>query len=303
MVVAAAAGVLPLPFAASVPDLAHIAQPPFQPGGHWLGTDPQGRDVLSLLVFGARTAVLLTVPGAVLAAALGALAGGSAGFWGNAFRLPVPLWLLLLGSLWWGLQLPWPVVGLALGAVGAGGWLLARFSKRPSPAWSVPLDSAVMGMATALDTIPRLVLVVSIAAGAGLSMSSLLVLLAFTAWAHPARLVRAQMLRVRALPFVEAAQAAGIPARRVWLFHALPHAIQPLRTAFPLSIAVLLGLESTLSFLGIGLPPNVASWGYLLGTVRSEPSAWWAFLFPVICLSTSILSLTILARSKNKDDG
>ena len=49
-------------------------------------------------------------------------------------------------------------------------------------------------------------------------------LLILTAWPHPARLVRAQMLRVRQLPFVEAAQAAGVPAWRVWLRHALPHA-------------------------------------------------------------------------------
>ena len=110
------------------------------------------------------------------------------------------------------------------------------------------------------------------------------------------RLVRAQMLRVRTLPFVEAARAAGVPPLRVWLRHALPHALQPLRTALPLSVAGLLGLESTLSFLGIGLPPDVASWGRLMATIRNEPSAWWTFVMPGSCLIVSILSLNSLSR-------
>jgi len=130
-------------------------------------------------------------------------------------------------------------------------------------------------------------------------MPGLLALLTLTAWPHPARLVRAQMLRVRELPFVEAAQAAGMPAGRVWLRHSLPHALQPLRTALPLSIAGLLGLESTLSFLGIGLAPDVASWGRLLATVRDEPTAWWAFTPPFICLSITILSLHITGRYRS----
>jgi peptide/nickel transport system permease protein len=299
LLVAALAAVLPLPYPPAVPDLAHVAQPPMGPGHHWLGTDTQGRDVLSILVFGARTAVLITVPAAVLSAVLGALAGGAAGFWGNALRLPVPYWLLTFGGGWWALQLPGPALGLAAGALGLAALCLIRGGKRRLPTWALPIDSVVMGAATLLDTIPRLVLVVSIAAGAQVSMGGLLALLALTAWPHPARLVRAQTLSVRALPFVEAARAAGIPAAQVWLRHALPHAIQPLRTSFPLSIASLLGLESTLSFLGIGLPPDAASWGHLLATVRSEPTAWWAFIFPSICLLFTILSLSIIAQARS----
>lgn len=292
---AALAPVLPLPYPPSVPDLAHVAQPPFGPGRHWLGTDPQGRDVFATLIFGARTAVLFTLPAAGLAALVGALVGGAAGFWGNKARLAAPYWLLISGGGWWALGLPAPWLGPAA-VLGAA--LALAFRKRlPAPAvWPAPIDAVVMGAATALDTIPRLVLVVALAAGAGVTAPGLLALLTLTAWPHPARLVRAQMLRVRALPFVEAARAAGLPAGRVWLFHALPHAVQPLRTALPLSVAGLLGLESTLSFLGIGLPPDVASWGRLLATVRNEPGAWWVFVFPGICLATSILSLNTLGR-------
>jgi peptide/nickel transport system permease protein len=297
LLAAVLAPVLPLPYSPSVPDLAHVSEPPFGPSQHWLGTDSQGLDVLSQLLFGARTALILTLPAAALATIAGALAGGLAGFWLNSCRLAVPYWLLSAAGGWWLLDLPQagPVlVGTAL----ASGSLIAqaRWRHRPLPAWPLPLDSLLMGTATTLDTIPRLVLVVAMASISGVAIPGLLLLLILTSWPHPARLVRAQMLRVRNLPFIEAARAAGLRPGRVWLWHALPHAIQPLKVAFPLSLAGLLGLESTLSFLGVGLPPNVASWGRLLAGVRYAPTAWWTALFPFLLLVFSMLSLYLLSR-------
>ena len=300
VLVAALAAALPLPYRPGVPDLAHITLAPFGPGQHWLGTDPQGRDVLSVLVFGTRTALLLTVPAAVLAALVGAVAGGAAGFWGNSIRLALPYWLGGAGLAWWGLRLPGPWLGTAAAGSAAVLALLAARRRWALPTWSLPLNTLVLGAATLLDTIPRLVLVVALAAGVGVSAGSLLVLLTLTTWPYPARLVRAQMLRVRAMPYVEAARAVGMPAFRVWWRHALPHALQPLRTAFPLSVAGLLGLESTLSFLGIGLPPDVASWGRLLASGRNEPQAWWLIAFPGIMLVITILSLSVFARNAPK---
>ena len=297
LLVAALAPWLPLAFPPALPDLAHVAQAPFGPGAHWLGTDLQGRDVLSNLVFGARTAVLLTLPAALLATLLGMLLGGAAGFWGNQGRWPVSYWLLAAGGTWWALGLPASGVGLAAAAVGAAGCLAAaRWPRRPQPTWPVPLDAVVLGAAAALDAVPRLLLVLALAAVTEVSAPGMLVLLTLTAWPHPARLVRAQMLRVRSLPYVDAARAAGLPAGRVWWRHALLPAAQPLRAAFPLSIAGLLGLESTLSFLGVGLPPDVASWGHLLSSARNDPSAWWVFLGPSVCLAGTTLSLAALAR-------
>jgi peptide/nickel transport system permease protein len=291
MLVAVAAPVLPLAYSPDALDLAHIAQAPLGPGRHWLGTDGQGRDVLSLLVFGTRTAMLLTVPAALLSALLGAVLGGAAGFWGNRPRVDIGYWAAATGGSWWALRLPVPWLGLVVGALGLAG-LATRGSRLRSLGFRLPLDALVMGGATALDTVPRLVLVVALAASAGgISVSGLLALLTLTAWATPARLVRAQMLSVRELPFVEAARAAGLPIWRIWLNHAIPHAIKPLYTLFPLSLARLLGLESTLSFLGIGLPPEVASWGRLMASYRHEPTAWWLFAFPSIMLISSILLL------------
>jgi peptide/nickel transport system permease protein len=298
VLVALTASALPLPYSPQMLDLAHIAQAPGGPGQHWLGTDTQGRDVLSLLVFGARTAVFLTLPAAILAAIVGGVAGGAAGFWGNRIRVDAGYWAMAAGGAWWAFRLPAPWLGL-LAALGLAYLLLGTSSRRAprSVAWPLPLDALIMGTAAALDTVPHLVLVVAVAASAGgVSALGLLALLTLTAWPNPARLVRAQMLRVRELSFVEAAQAAGLPRWRIWLRHAIPHAINPLRIALPLSLARLLGLESTLSFLGVGLPPEVASWGRLMASFRHEPTAWWLFACPSFMLSTSILSLYFISR-------
>lgn len=303
---------LPLPFAPAVPDLLRVAAPPdwLGPGPrHWLGTDPQGRDVLAGLVYGARQVVLLSLPATVLATVLGALLGGAAGFWGNReLRLPLAGWLLALGGSWWVLALP------GRGAVVPTLLLLAlaarAVARRPYPprwllraAWPVPLDSLLRAGLTLLGAVPRLILVIGLAAGPPLATGQLLGLLVAVAWPEPARLVRTQMLRVRELPFVEAARAAGLPSRLVWFRHALPHACQPLWTTAPLSLAGLVSLESTLAFLGVGLPPDVPSWGRLLGTLRQAPGAWWLVAGPGLTLLLTLLALRRLARTPGSAPG
>ena len=288
--------VLPLPFAAGVPDLAHVAEAPAGANRHWLGTDPQGCDVLSGLLFGARTALLLTLPAALLATLLGGLAGGVAGFWGNHLRVSLPISGLVAIALAWGLGAPPLAVAIGAGALGAlwGGCRLLRLSATIA----VPLDSLVLAAASGLDTVPRLVLILVLVARGGLSVVGLGLVLGLTSWSGPARLVRARMLAVKAFPFVEAARASGLPAVRVWWHHALPHALSPLQTALPLSLAALLALESTLSFLGVGLPPDTPSWGQQLAAARQQPQAWWAITFPALAIFITILSINVLISRK-----
>ncbi|MFD1469985.1 ABC transporter permease [Hymenobacter caeli] len=295
---AALGPLLPLAYAPAQPDLAHLATPPLAAGSaHWLGTDPSGRDVLAEMIFGARTAVGISLGAAVLATALGALLGGAAGFWRNhGWRVPWPAWAAALGAGWWALALPGAPAALVGAGLGLAGTLLGgpRWGRR----WPVPLDAGVLGATALLGAVPRLVLVVALAGTLPLTPGGLLAVLVLTAWPGPARLVRAAMLRVTAQPFVAAARALGLPAGRVWWRQALPHACLPLRTAFPLSLASLLALESTLSFLGIGLPPEVPSWGHLLGTARTEPTAWWLVAAPGGALLFTILALQYLGRAR-----
>ena len=290
---------LPLPFAPGVPDLLHVAEPPTWATSHWLGTDPMGCDVLTELLFGAQQLVLLSLPAAVLSALVGALAGGSAGFWGNrGWQLPLGAWLLGLAVIWWLVALPGGprLAGLLLVLAALAWWAAPRWPCLKWATWPLPLDSLFQAALTLLGAVPRLVLVITLAAGPPLSTRQLLVLLTIVAWPEPARQVRARMLQVRELPFVEAARAAGLPTAWIWLRHALPHACRPLQATMPLSLAGLIGLESTLAFLGVGRPPDVSSWGRLLSMVRQEPGAWWLIASAGGGLLLTLLALQRLAR-------
>lgn len=296
---------LPLPYSPTTPDLFQVAMPPAGAGtspAHYLGTDSLGRDVLAGLVAGTQRLVWLTLPAVVLATLLGTLAGAAAGFWGNRqMRLPITSMGWVLVAIWWGLRLPGTFfLCLLLGtasvltalAGGRASWSAARYWRSTC---ALPLDSLVLGAITLLGVVPRLILLVALAAGPPLTNSQLLGLLTLLAWPETARLVRGQMRWVRAQPFIEAAQASGLPAGRIWWRHALPHAGRPLLAFAPLSLASLVGLESSLAFLGIGQGPDVVSWGSQLATMRQDTSAWWVALFPGLALLFTLLALQKLA--------
>lgn len=282
---------LPLPYDPAAADLTQLAVPPSWQGTapHYLGTDPLGRDLLGGLVAGARHLVLLLVPATVLATAAGALLGGAAGYWGNQqLRLPLPAWLLALGAAWWGLRLP--------AAVGLGAAFLLVLATRPKRGGlALPLDTVVLGMTTLLGVVPRLLLLLVWVSGPPLGSGGLLLLLALLAWPDTARLVRTHMRQVRGQPFIEAASALGLPPGRVWWHHALPAACRPLRAFAPITLAGLVGLDSTLSFLGVGTAAT-SSWGLLLGEVRLEPGAWWLVAGPGLSLLLTLLALQLLSR-------
>jgi len=293
---------LPLPYSGPATDLLAIATPPGAP--HYLGTDALGRDVLAGLLAGAQRLVSISLPATFLAAALGALMGGAAGFWGNTrLRLPVAAAGGLLAAGWWALALPGQPLALAL-FLGSILWFsLLAFRKmlHRQPAIALPLDSLVLGTGTLLGAVPRLIMLVALAAGPPLTAYQLLGLLVIVAWPEPARLVRAEMLRVRVQPFIEAAWASGLPPGRIWWRHALPSASQSLRSLVPLSLAGLISLESSLAFLGIGQAPDAVSWGSLLAASRQEPSAWWVAVAPGLALLLTLLALQkVAATAKNR---
>lgn len=187
-------------------------------------------------------------------------------------------------------------VSLAVGVIGsllagAAGTLLGAVA-----AWRGKLvDRVTMGVADALLAIPRLVLLLVCAALWRPGLATVLVVLVATGWMGVARMVRAEVLGVRALPYVDAAFALGAPPWRVLWRHALPNALGPAIVATTLGVGNAILLESGLSFLGLGIQPPRASWGNMIAGGRELiVTAPWVAIAPGVALVITVLACTLL---------
>ena len=115
-----------------------------------------------------------------------------------------------------------------------------------------------------------------------------------------ARVIRGQVLSLKAQPFMEAARAMGAPVHRQLLRHLLPNLIGPIVVYATLSVPQAILQESFLSFLGIGVKPPLPSWGNLAADGLSElnpyKSHWWMLLFPCLFLATTLLALNFVGE-------
>ncbi len=117
-------------------------------------------------------------------------------------------------------------------------------------------------------------------------------------WLTMARVIRGQVLSLRTLPFIEAARAAGLRERHIFLNHLLPNLVGPITVYASLVVPAAILQESFLSFLGVGIQPPVPSWGSLasegLKQLDHVNNRWWLLLFPCILLAVTLLSLNFV---------
>jgi peptide/nickel transport system permease protein len=157
------------------------------------------------------------------------------------------------------------------------------------------VDRALMGAADFLLALPRLVLLLVGVALWQPGLRTILVVLVVTGWMGIARLVRAEVIAVRARPFVPAAEALGARPRRVLVRHVLPNAIGPALVATTLGVGNAILLESGLSFLGLGIQPPAPSWGNMIAGGRDLlVVAPWVALAPGIALVATVLAVSVL---------
>ena len=157
------------------------------------------------------------------------------------------------------------------------------------------VDRMTMAFADALLAIPRLVLLLVCAALWRPGLLTVLVVLGATGWMGVARIVRGEVLGVRARPFVEAARALGVSHWQVLWRHVLPNAIGPAIVATTLGVGNAILLESGLSFLGLGIQPPRPSWGNMIAGGRDLiVSAPWVALAPGVALIVTVLAVTLI---------
>ena len=121
-----------------------------------------------------------------------------------------------------------------------------------------------------------------------------MVILGLTGWVGIARFVRAEFFKVRAQDFVAAAQGLGSSHARVMLRHILPNAIAPVLVAMSFGVATAILTESGLSFLGIGVPQHLVTWGSILSVARSNTFAWWLAVFPGVAIFITVTAYNLL---------
>ncbi len=282
---------------------------------HWLGTDELGHDVLSIMIHGTRISLLVGLVAMSIAAFIGILLGSLAGYFGDErlqasrarLLLNILFFLLALfygfavrsyilsdalavsfGSFIWELLLSLLVMA---GIIATGNLLAIPLKRIPflGKRVKLPVDITVSRLFEVMLSIPTLFLIISVSAVVSKpSIFLVMAVIGLTSWTGIARFMRAELLRVRSLEYIEAAHALGFSEWRIIFRHAIPNALSPVLIAIAFGIAAAILIESTLSFLGIGVPPELLTWGSLLSSARQTPNAWWVALFPGIAIFITV---------------
>lgn len=235
--------------------LDSFTPPAWSEGGNpqfFIGTDDQGRDLLSSIMYGMRLSLIIGVLSVTFAAIFGTAIGVAAGYLGGRFDTIV----MRIADV----QLSLPAILTALLVDGIARGLLPREQHED-----------------------LLLIVLSLAIGLSL-------------WVNFARTARASTFVERNKEYVQAAEIIGLHPVRIMLVVILPNILSPLLVIGTVDLAVAILLEATLSFLGVGVPPNQPSLGTLIriGTEYIFSGEWWIVIFPSFALIFLIISINVL---------
>jgi len=158
-----------------------------------------------------------------------------------------------------------------------------------------PLDVIIMRLADIQLAVPPLLLVVALVGVLGASLTNVIMVLAISSWVVYARTARSLVLSLREGVFVEAVRALGARDLRILAKHVLPNVVVPIVVIGTQQMAHMIIRESSLSFLGIGVPIHVPTWGAMISEGRGVITrAWWVSVVPGVALLCTVLVLNFL---------
>jgi peptide/nickel transport system permease protein len=219
-------------------------QPPAFLGGSsefLLGTDAQGRDVLSRIIFGARVSAIVAGIGIVLGGVVGIMLGVAAGYF--------------------------------------GGFVDAVISRAVDTTLSVPV----------------VLVAIAIAAAQGPSFGAVIGVTGLFLWSVYARQIRAETLKWKEAQFVKRAKITGASHARIVFVHLLPNMVNTIIVLVTLQVGFVIVFESSLSFMGVGIPQPNPAWGLMVAEGRVHViSAWWIAFFPGLAIMLTVLAFNLV---------
>lgn len=184
---------------------------------------------------------------------------------------------------------------LLIGAITAAGavllgtllGMLAGFFRR--------LDAPIMRLVDAMMAFPDILLGIALVSILGVSLWNVMLALVIVYTPRVARVVRAATLVLRELLFVDAARALGVRTPRILASHILPNLMSPVLVQVTFIFAYAILAEAGLSFLGVGVPPDIPTWGTMIaGSLEYADKAFWTILSPGLAIVLTALSLQML---------
>lgn len=159
------------------------------------------------------------------------------------------------------------------------------------------VDEFIMRVVDVMLCFPSFFLILSVIAFLEPSLTNIMIVIGLTSWMGVARLVRAETLSLREREFVDAARLAGCSTARILWRHILPNALAPVLISATLGVAGAILVESSLSFLGIGLRPPASSWGNMLqdGKAALEIAPWLS-IYPGVAILLTVLGYNLLGE-------
>ena len=315
----------PVPYSATTMDLNNTGyKSPFDQQKvkskrfwHWLGTDKLGRDTLAGMISGTRTAMLVGVIAMSIATIIGLFFGTIAGYFGDEkFKLSRAKLLMNIIAFLFAIFFAFIarqyiisegntllellksllifILVFVLFNLLAKLFEIIPFLKNEV---KVPLDILVMRLIEVVNSIPGLLFLLALLAI--IKHPSILYVMLFIGllrWTGIARFVRAELLRIRNLKYIEATQAFGFDSFHIILKHAIPNAITPVLITLAFGIASAILVEAFLSFLGIGVGPEEVTWGSMLSHARTNFSAWWLAIFPGIAIFITVTIFNLIGE-------
>ncbi|OWJ57847.1 ABC transporter permease [Inquilinus limosus] len=156
-------------------------------------------------------------------------------------------------------------------------------------------DLVLMRCADVQQALPFILIALTFIAILGGGLDRVIFFMIVSQWVQYARLVRGSVLSLRESEFVQAAAAIGVRDHRIILDHLLPNVLGPIIILMTLNVANNILLESSLTFLGLGVDPLIPSWGGMLADGRTYvQTAWWISVFPGLAIMLTVLGLNLL---------